>query len=494
VNRSNKKLFVCTLPLAAFMAGCSDPPKVEVAKAPERPVSNYYVSPKGTPDGNGSMTAPWDLATALAHPAVVVPGDRIWLRGGTYKGQFNSRLNGSQVKPITVRNFESERVVLDFPGDAAEGAVLRVDGAWTWYWGFEVTSSAPVRIDPAVQRVSGVNVFGPNNKLINLVVHDVFSVGFWGGFDGSEMHGNLLYYNGQENKGQSLGHGLSSQNQEGTKLISDNMAFQNFGHGFYMFGSDKAYLNNFVLEGNVAFNNGSISKSGEERNILLGGAVKARKPVLNSNYTYWSKGNTLAQNNIGYLAGCDEFTAKNNYFAIGVALVVINCEKVVAEGNTFVGSTSGIDTKSHPANLYFAYGTKPNSSVNVFVRPNKYQPGRGHVIVFNWENRPAVDVDLKDVLKTGDNYEIRDVQNYFGAPVAQGVYQGGAVSIPVQLTAVAKPIGIVPVPPVHTAEEFGAFVVQAVAAPAPAAAPTQTKGGSKKASAPAPAPPVAATK
>ncbi|MEK7061424.1 MAG: hypothetical protein AAB954_02070, partial [Patescibacteria group bacterium] len=46
--------------------------------------AQYYVSPTGSASGNGSLENPWDLQTALNHPAVVHPGDTIWLRGGTY--------------------------------------------------------------------------------------------------------------------------------------------------------------------------------------------------------------------------------------------------------------------------------------------------------------------------------------------------------------------------------------------------------------------------
>ncbi len=463
-----------------LLASCGDAPK-EAEKVPERVPSHYFVSLKGTPEGKGSKESPWDLQTALSHPSVVLPGDFIWLRGGTYKGQFNSRLNGSERYPIIVRAYEAERVILDHPVEPKEDSILRIDGSWTWYWGFEVMSSWAPRIDPPKSRAVGVNVFGPNNKLINLVVHDVSTVGFWGGFDASEMYGNLIYYNGQDANGQGNGHGISSQNQEGVKHLTDNISFQNFGHGIQIFGSDKAFLNNFYLEGNVVFNNGTISKSGEERNILLGGAVSAVKPVLISNFSYWSKAETLGQNNIGYLAGCDELTAKNNYFAMGVAMIVIKCGKITAEGNTFIGSTSGFDTKEYSKNTYVPYGTKPNSGVSVFVRPNKFQPGRGHVIAFNWEGKEAVDADLKDILQPGQNFEIRDAQNYFGAPVVKGVYQGGTVSIPVALTAVTQPVGKVPVPPVHTSSEFGAFIVQMVAAAPAPAAPAQPAAAPKPA-------------
>ncbi len=57
--------------------------------------AGHYVAPGGSAGGDGTATKPWDLATALAQPASVVPGDTIWLRGGVYAGIFTSRLAGT---------------------------------------------------------------------------------------------------------------------------------------------------------------------------------------------------------------------------------------------------------------------------------------------------------------------------------------------------------------------------------------------------------------
>src|SRR5205807_2442652 len=75
----------------------------------------YYVSPSGSPSGDGSAARPWDLRTALAQPAVVHPGDTIWLRGGTYSGGaagFTSNLLGTPSTPIVVRQYPGERATL----------------------------------------------------------------------------------------------------------------------------------------------------------------------------------------------------------------------------------------------------------------------------------------------------------------------------------------------------------------------------------------------
>jgi hypothetical protein len=74
---------------------------------------SFYASPNGSPSGDGSITRPWDLQTALSHPAAVLPGDTIYLRGGTYRGAFTSRLRGTATARITVRSYPGEWAKID---------------------------------------------------------------------------------------------------------------------------------------------------------------------------------------------------------------------------------------------------------------------------------------------------------------------------------------------------------------------------------------------
>jgi hypothetical protein len=94
-----------------------------------------------------------------------------------------------------------------------------------------------------------------------------------------------------------------------------------------------------------------------------------------------------------------------------------------------------------------------------FARPNKYEPGRGNVVVYNWDQRSSVDVDVSAVVRPGATYEVRDVQNLFGAPVATGTYAGGTISIPMTGTEKTRPLGAVPTIPEHTGVDFGTFVI-----------------------------------
>ena len=47
--------------------------------------AEWYAAPTGTPGGNGGINNPWDLQTALDHPASVQPGDTIWKLARMYR-------------------------------------------------------------------------------------------------------------------------------------------------------------------------------------------------------------------------------------------------------------------------------------------------------------------------------------------------------------------------------------------------------------------------
>jgi hypothetical protein len=98
------------------------------------------------------------------------------------------------------------------------------------------------------------------------------------------------------------------------------------------------------------------------------------------------------------------------------------------------------------------------------VRPNRYEIGRANIVFYNWSGATAVAADLSAVLVVGESYVVRDVQNYFGSPVAQGVYDGNAVMLPTISSKVADPVSIPegPFKPTHTPPEFGMLVVQRI--------------------------------
>jgi len=114
-------------------------------------------------------------------------------------------------------------------------------------------------------------------------------------------------------------------------------------------------------------------------------------------------------------------------------------------------SQTGFDSRS-------SFATTLPATTQVFIRSNRYEAKRGHVIVYNWAKQDHVLVDLKTLgYQVGDRYEIHNAQNF--EEKISGVYQGQAVTLPLNNWSVAKPVGWPePLHPV-TLPEFGVFIV-----------------------------------
>jgi hypothetical protein len=141
-------------------------------------------------------------------------------------------------------------------------------------------------------------------------------------------------------------------------------------------------------------------------------------------------------------------------------LNALNIEQPVtdfsAEGNTFVGGL-GSTPRGMLDGSNQLYSSAP-PVVAVFLRPNLYEPLKARLAVFNWTGAAEVRVDLSGFLKANDMYVIRNVQDYFGEPVASGKVQGLRVTIPMNLSAASLPVSPPPSIPPQTLE-FGAFEV-----------------------------------
>ena len=140
----------------------------------------------------------------------------------------------------------------------------------------------------------------------------------------------------------------------------------------------------------------------------------------------------------------------------------------MVSGNTLYGPVAGSTQTTYPSNTY---GTTP-SGVFVGIRPNAYEAGRANIAVFNWGLSPTVQVNLSGVnLPIGTRFEVRDAQNFFAAPVVTGTYAGGPITLPMTGLTAAPPIGNAPIVPLHTAPQFGAFVLLPLGATPPPTPP-----------------------
>jgi hypothetical protein len=469
----------------------------------------FFVAPEGTAQGDGSKEKPWDLATAVGHPPAVKPGDTIWLRGGTYLGGRTCRLAGEKDKPIVVRQFPGERAKIDCLRQGEKTGTLFVMGDWVRFQDFEVTCSDPKRTTKIVSSWpvdldrGSIDCRGSHVSFVNLIVHDLgVGIGFWSEGEGGEIYGCVIYNNGWRAPDRGHGHGIYTQNERGTKRIVDNVIFNQFAYGLHAYGSSKAKLEGFHIEGNATFNNGCLAGEGERAaNILVGGGTRAARIAAISNFTYHS-GLAGTSTQFGYGATNDDLVLRDNYFAGFVRM--LPWERLTARGNTFVGLTSLVELRAPSFEALKKYEWDGNKYLSaevqysplavvtekadvangwkewqekagidrsgeyvkgqpkgtaVFVRPNQYQRGRAHLVIYNWDKLPAVEIDLSAVLAKGQKYRIVSAQNIFAEPVLQGVYDGQAVKLPMKATPAAQPEGLPEYKLPVTEPEFGVYIL-----------------------------------
>ena len=105
-------------------------------------------------------------------------------------------------------------------------------------------------------------------------------------------------------------------------------------------------------------------------------------------------------------------------------------------------------------------GIGASSTTSIAVIPNAYEPGRANIVVYNWANQASANVIVGGILASGDHYEVRNVQDLFGSPVASGTYNGGGtITVPLAGVTPSPPIGGSPAGPVKTGPEFNAFLL-----------------------------------
>ena len=382
--------------------------------------AEYYVAVDGRADGVGTEAAEWDLASALVGGQQVAPGDTIWIRGGTYKypnrqpggNGYPVKLVGAEGKPIHVRPVPGDRVTID--------GGLRVENPskFLWIWDLEIIVSENLT-ETRVAKDSGshpedlarpwgsLNILGGENcKYLHLAIHDnAQGIGFWKSAIDSEVHGCLIYDNGWIGPDRYHGPGIYGQNQIGTKLVTDNIFFGNYSNTTQFYGSSRAYVDNFHIEGNIAF---GPRRKGGRCDLLIGGGRGSRGIVVKNNILY------EVPMSVGYTA--------------------TDSEDCVVQDNTIIRnglSIRGFKSVTDKDNLIWRgeqKGSVPETA-KVFLRPSKYDPNRANLAIVNWPKSKQVDVDLATFLKPGDAFRIQCALDFFGPPVAEGTYSGTPIAI-----------------------------------------------------------------
>ena len=168
----------------------------------------------------------------------------------------------------------------------------------------------------------------------------------------------------------------------------------------HAYGSPRAYVDNYLITGNICYDAGQF---------LVGGGRPSQNIRVLGNSLYG------VGMQLGYSAPSNEDCEVRDNLIVNGGLSINKFQRVVKEGNMVLG-------KGDP---------RPDGPVRVEVRPSHYDSRRAHVAVFNWSKQAKVELLVDKFLKTGERYRLLNPRELFGAPVAQGVYQGQPISVPV---------------------------------------------------------------
>lgn len=451
--------------------------------------ASFYVSTAANASGDGSFDAPWRLQTALNHPVALHPGDTVWIKGGVYTNAFDTqtsfscRTNGSANAPIIFRNYQNERVTID--GQLQYSLYLGLGNcSYTWFWGLEVTNSASTDRNHDIP--GSVTCTAENIKFINMIVHDTGSgLDTWKTAANAETYGCIIYHIGNNlNNGGNLeghGHGMYLQNDTvGTKIIHNNIIFSTYGYGMKVWQTtNTAALGNFDIQHNIVFNGGAASENmgGVGNNarthnfFVVSNSVNnpVSNTVIKHNYTF-SGINTPRPpvNAFGLNYGVKNMTLDSNYLTCQTRLGFNNTPifEASVKDNKIIGGIPavygiylwGFSSTDFPQNTYVP--NMPDAGLEYFVTPNKYETGRGHIAIYNWDSLATVPVNISSIgLQVGDQYELVNVMDYFN-DIISGTYDStGIIMVPMTGHTFAQAIGSMQAP-VDQFPTFGAFVVR----------------------------------
>lgn len=470
-----------------------------------------HVTVDGVTRASGDIDSPMSLEWAFA--SLNRAGDTILIHGGDYYGNFNCWASGDENNPLVIMPYNNE--VVRIIGTGSSENTLSLNGNWCVVRDLIITQTQRDRVSISnhswpddVNTEQGVTLVGRGLKFINNIIHDVYSNGILGsGSNGvdAEVSGNIIFNTGWIGSENGHGHGMYLQNNEGTKKTRKNIIFNTYGHGIQFYTTGGQQLNGINIEQNIVFNAGAPaveSGLGSMRNMMLGGDAAVDNLVVRENYSYMADNSTGTGMQVGYNSISESCRIEENYIAGGNKVFVFyRFKSGVIQNNTIIGDSNELlNSVYFPAdvsirgeynwnlNSYYAdeekffdannnktldfegwqnqvdvdensnlktASAKPNMAT---VIPNDYQEGRGHVVVYNWENRDEVSVDLGDVLTRGETYTVYDVENIF-EPLVTGTYNGSGVSIPMNSSKIIQPAGNGVYPISHTSSEFGVFLV-----------------------------------
>lgn len=381
-------------------------------------------------------------------------------------------------------------------------AQLLVSGTNTIYRDFEITTSLPNRSGIYQdQRGHGVFLTGTGNSFINLVIHDTV-VGIFTGSDSGNtlIYGTLVYNCGMEsdlNYGSSEPRGLNMylENGSGYSRVYEVLNLNSFTNGANYYGVSASYVGGDTY-GSVFANAGAPIQSAwpllSYPALWVGtGSVEIPYASIDQSYFWLPDANDSGLLKMGYGAGMADGDVTNSIFVGALTGVEFSPTIGTFTGNIIDvnrGSTSrhllspgtsntiNNNTYYHAASPatsgWFYYGAPGHTTVDftqwkidsgydtastasssaipdtVVVRPNAYETGRAHIIIFAASSPSSINVNLATTgLVHGQSYTLKNAFDYNGTVVKTGVHDSSNPTISIDMMGavlnVATPTGMV---------------------------------------------------
>jgi hypothetical protein len=438
---------------------------------------NYHVTPNGGGAHSGANVAnAMTLAEAIDKNHGPHPGcgsgttDTVWVHDGVHTGPFRCTVFGSSAHPVIYRAQPGDQVIIRVAnGTAVEvgNGDGSVDGRFTWWWGFQIemlTFNASQDWNTGLDG-SGVSIAAEHVKVINCYIHDFPGNGItaFNYANNAEIYGNIFLYNGRQIivDGHAYGMYLHS-GDTGQKLrrsAIDNIIAFSWSYGIHGYTSNYS-VDSLYMVGNVDYNNGHLWRGTSfEWSIVLGASgYTSIGNTIRDNHFYFSEEVHSASRHIFGQdpGGTNHLDLENNMFS-GGDFQINSATSATVKGNwAYHTSPTGYAQSSYPNNIW-RNSPNPMPQDSAFVRLNVYEPGRAHLVLYNWDLSPSMSVNVSSVLSPGDSFVVKDPLNWNGPDVMRGKYSGGDIVLPMVKRSVAANVwdyAQVPADP-HSGDTFG---------------------------------------
>ena len=214
--------------------------------------NTYYVATNGSNDNPGTLDKPFASINDATNK--VQPGDKVYVRGGTYN--LNREVwignSGTADQRIVFESYPGETAILD-GSNLSAFYIVGIVGQYIDFKGFEVRNSQGF----------GISVWkGKHIQILDNIVHGSSQGAIRAGADDDKtatqdivISGNTVYNNGLVNKARNTGWpAIVASNGATNVTMTNNHIYENYGEGIDFIATDIGLASGNVLHDNYAAN------------------------------------------------------------------------------------------------------------------------------------------------------------------------------------------------------------------------------------------------